>query len=216
MILSPYVAYGIETTDAEKFYKKQNELYKHTATEISQENLSTYIKSILELSDVDLKKYCVEEKPRSGGGKEAKISEIIEEEEEDAEERVEGGVLEESELDYINLGDKCRITFLPLTSFNDFGVKEKYEKLFDVAYFANNAAGMLNTKVAGVLKDEALVVVESAKFMIELSNEKILGFSERMRQIASESGLKEVKFESDSGEKKAKFEECNVLKFRKV
>ena len=23
MILSPYVAYGIETTDAEKFYKKQ-------------------------------------------------------------------------------------------------------------------------------------------------------------------------------------------------
>jgi len=206
MILGPYCAYGIETTDENKFYKKQNELYKHTATEISQENLNTYAKSIIELSDVDLKKYCVQDKSSLSG---SKITEIIEEEEES-----EG--VEESTPDYINLNDRFRIHFLPLASFNDFGVKEKYEKFFHIAYFANNAGGLMDAKVAKILKEEASVIVESAKFMIELTGEKILGFSERIRQIGIDSGLEEIEVKEKTDSEKPKFELSNVLKFKKV
>lgn len=200
--MGPYLAYGIES-DVEKFFKKSNEMYSHTATDVSRDNVTKYMQSVLELSGIDLKKYQAEEKKAeevTGKLGEVKICEVIEEEEEEEEANQNLDSKNKIEEESIVLED-YKVSFLPLTALQDIISKPKYERFFDVVYLANSAAGSLATGISKALKSEALVIVETAKFMIELDNEKILGFSEKMRELAKECKLTEVELPCDPAEK---------------
>lgn len=222
--MGPYLAYGIESS-VEKFFKKQNEMYRHTATDISRDNVTKYIQSVLELSGIDLKKYQANEKKEdemTGKLSEVKICEVIEEEEEeDTEPKTEADVnVEEGGI----ILEDYKVSFLPLTALQDITSKPKYEKFFDVVYLANSAAGCLTTGIHKSLSSEALVIVETAKFMIELDGEKILGFSEKMRELAKGIKLTEVEipcepvekcsFSGKPKEEKTKLEKQNNIFFQ--
>lgn len=199
--MGPYLAYGIESS-VEKFFKKQNEMYSHTATDISRDNVTKYMQSVLELSGIDLKKYQTDEKQAhevTGKLGEVKICEVIEEEEEEeTEPKTETEVKVEEGSFFL---EDYKVSFLPLTALQDITSKPRYENFFDVVYLANSAAGCLTTGINKSLSSEALVIVETAKFMIELESEKILGFSEKMRELAKEIKLTEVVIPSEPVEK---------------
>lgn len=217
-IVGPYISYGIETKNEKEFFKKQNKLYQHTGTEITKENLTEYMRAILEQSDIDLKKYQEkDEAEMTSKMAGAKIQEIIEEEDEDGEEStVVPPVVEVvvDEPDNFTLND-YKVTFLPLTGLQDLGTKAKYDNLFDVVYLANNGAGCLNKTFNNILRPESLVIVETAKFMIELSNDKTLGFSKKMREIAKDCQLEELQVVGDqeSSTEKVDLETLNYLYF---
>ncbi len=177
-------------------------MYRHTATEISRDNVSKYMQNILELSGIDLKKYQPEEKKKeevTGKLGEVKICEVIEEEE-DAEAKKVEPVEVKDEADSIVLDD-YKVSFLPLTALLDFNSKPKYDKMFDVVYLASNGAGCLGNGISRTFKAGSLVVVETAKFMIELDNDKILGFTEKVREFAKESKLTEIALSEEQSEK---------------
>jgi len=56
IIMGPYLAYGIES-DNKNLFKKQNDIFTHTATEVARDNLCSYMTAILEQNGFDLKEY---------------------------------------------------------------------------------------------------------------------------------------------------------------
>lgn len=178
------------------------------------------MRSLLEVGGIDLKKYQVEEKPKAATAS-ARITEIIEEEDENVEEVSTEKDEPDETNDYIKL-DNYTFTFLPLTSMKDFGQKAKFDKFFDVVYVSNSCAGNVDKTFTKILKENALVIMETAKFMIEIDNEKIAGFTQRLRQIAVATDLHEIEIEEPKADKAkqnnetkgVKLETRNVLKFR--
>ena len=201
IIVGPYLAYGIETNDEAKFFKKQNDFYKYTATDIARENVGTHIKSLLELGGVDLSKYQTKEEPLP------KLEEISEEGE------VKAPQVEADAEEYIKL-ENVSIKFLPLTVFQDFAQKEKYDKFFDVAYFSNSGMAHMTTKIGKILRPHATVLFETAKFMLELNNEQILAFTDKLRQIGKENDLTELADPSTQDSSNPKLENKNFLQFK--
>ena len=181
-LVGPFLAHGVDT-DRLEYYKKQNEHHKYTSLDVAKHNVSAMMQSLLEsvgMSDSTAA-------PTSDDDK--KIVEITDEDEKEEAAKKEK---EERTSDYVTLDD-CQVIFLPLTAFQDMASKSKYDNHFDMVYFSNS--GVAHMAHEGVLRRilrhdaDALVVVETAKHMIELKNEQIEGFSTRVRQMAAENQL---------------------------
>lgn len=187
IIVGPFISYGIKS-DNEEHFKKQNDHYRYTSVEISRSNVSSYMKSILESSGIDLKKY--QNEPIDAAASkisELKIEEVNEDEEEILKEE-ETKKESENEPNYIKLDD-VKISFLPLTAFQDLPQKAKFENFFDIVYFSNSGVSNLNKSLLKIFKPNALVFMETAKFMIEMSKEQINSFVDRLKAIAKENEL---------------------------
>ncbi|RNA42661.1 dynein assembly factor axonemal [Brachionus plicatilis] len=169
IIVGPYLAYGIQHENVD-FFKKVNDSYRYTATDIAKSNLESLIGKIVEIGGHE----SVESKLS-----EMKIVEVGEE-------------VEMSSDDYFKLED-VEIVFLPLSAVGDFSQKNKFDGFFDAVFVGNSAAANLADKsFSKILKAEALVVVETAKYMIEMKTEQINGFSQKLRQMCHENGFLEI------------------------
>lgn len=206
IIVGPYLTYGIESKNKELF-KKQNDMYRHTATDVAKENLTEYLNAILEQNG--FKKDSLSQQVEG-----LKLEEITEENEEEINNKEEKPTESQTE-EYIKI-DNFTVNFLPLTAFQDFSQKTKYDSFFDVAYFANSGSVLMNKSIKKILKPNALVIFETAKFMIEMTNDQIGTFSDRLKQIAAENSFKDLskydEFKEDA--KKVKLETLNNLFFR--
>ena len=84
---------------------------------------------------------------------------------------------------------------------------------------ANSAAGHLNDKkFHKIFKQNCLLVTETAKFMIEMKNEQVNGFSQRVREMCKENGLVEIEQKvtlDPNGKNEANIEALNHLLFKK-
>lgn len=60
----------------------------------------------------------------------------------------------------------------------------KYGKLFDVAYFSNSMVHHLTPAISDVFADQALVILETAKFITELSREQYIQFTNKIDSMA--------------------------------
>jgi hypothetical protein len=162
-----------------------------------------------------LKKYRVDEAENIS----AKITELKLEE---INKEVEGDDKQETDTpieDFFKL-ENCKITFLTLTALQDFTQKSKYENFFDIIYLANSAVTYMNdSKLKKLLKtnQKSLVLFETAKFMLELKNEQINGFSERVKEIAKENELIDVNdYSSSSKEPDTPSKDTNSDQRKKV
>lgn len=193
IIVGPYLSYGIEHENAD-FFKKSNDSHRYTATDVSKSNLEKLIGKILELGGHQ----SLENKLS-----EMKIVEISEDEEMTSDE-------------YFRLDD-VEIVFLPLNSVQDFVQKSKYDNFFDAVFVANSAGGNLADKnFYKILKAQSLIVAETAKFMIEMKNEQINGFSQRLKEMCKENGFTEISQNTvKSADSKDNLEILNHLIFKK-
>lgn len=157
--------------------------------DISKSNVNELMESVLKLGGIDnFKKFDpLKDSPARTG---AKLEEIREDAEmSDANETKSANGQDQ---DYLKI-DKLKIVFMPLTSIQDFASKPKYEQFFHAVYMSNTAAAHMSKQLAAkILKPNAMVVFETAKFMLEMSNEQIAGFSQRLEQIGAECGLTRI------------------------
>ena len=212
IIIGPFLTYGIKSENQD-FFKKQNDQYRFTSLDVARSNVSSLMNSILESSGLDLKKYKnekVENVTKNVSG--LKIEEIIEEEP-DEENKTEQADSPENKneisQDYFSLND-CQITFLPLTAMQDFVQKTKYDNFFDIVYFSNTTVTYFNKPIAKIYKPNALILLETAKYMIEMSKEQIHSFSTRVKELANDSGLKSIN-PKDAKSSKTSSSEINNL-----
>ena len=184
IIIGPFLSYGIQSEN-EDFFKKQNEYHRYTSMDVARSNLNKMMQSIIESSGLDLKKYQNNETIETKIS-ELKITEVIEEENEaDMNEETKTESIED---DFIKLDD-CKIIFLPLTAIQDFNQKPKYDNYFDIVYFSNSGVTNMNQTLKKILKSNSLILFETAKYMIEMKNEQIQTFSQRLKEIGKENNF---------------------------
>ena len=184
IIIGPFLSYGIQSEN-EEFFKKQNEYHRYTSMDVARSNLNKMMQSIIESSGLDLKKYQNNETIETKIS-ELKITEVIEEENEaDMNEETKTESIED---DFIKLDD-CKIIFLPLTAIQDFNQKPKYDNYFDIVYFSNSGVTNMNQTLKKILKSNSLILFETAKYMIEMKNEQIQTFSQRLKEIGKENNF---------------------------
>ncbi|WAR01530.1 DAAF3-like protein [Mya arenaria] len=200
ILVSPYVTLGIQCEETE-FFKKSNKQYMKTACNVAEYNVMSMLHEIANRTKYVQPKPA--EKEETGEKDGPKITEITEEEvseddktdsKTDAEklsEQVEREVAEE--LKKADLSD-----IRPLDQEYDLGRKAKYRGRFDLVYFSNSMVHLLTPDVAPAFADTATVVIESARYMLELKLEQVKMFVEKVIGLGKEAGCKVGKA-SDTG-----------------
>ncbi|ESP05132.1 hypothetical protein LOTGIDRAFT_227827 [Lottia gigantea] len=186
MVVGPFLTFGIESEE-KSFFKKNNDQYTKTCENVCEYNVMSLLYELINKDRYILPK--PETQPES-----AKLTEITEEEEE-AEEEVTSSVTngnQEADNQHKEMipVDNVKITFLPINSIDDVKKKSKYQKLFHMLYFSNSMVHHLKPDITSVLKDDASLILESAKFMIELKPEQIEEYGSKITEMAETAGFK--------------------------
>lgn len=192
IINSPYLAFGIESEE-ESLFTTSNGQYVKTATNVSEYNVTALMHEVMMGEKYVLPK--IDEKKAKHG--KATLHEVKEEEEDDEKEVQE---LKSSEERVVNDTKretqgymKCpgmTVTFLPLNCIPDLPKKSKYNKLFDVIYFSNSMVHLLTSEVKEIFADEAIVIVETTKFMLDLKPEQMQEYLKKITSMAQAAGCK--------------------------
>lgn len=64
----------------------------------------------------------------------------------------------------------------------------KYKRLFDIAYFSNSMVHHLQPAISETFSDDTMLVLETAKFVTEISNEQYVQFANKICDIAKSVG----------------------------
>ncbi|XP_030851161.1 dynein assembly factor 3, axonemal [Strongylocentrotus purpuratus] len=191
IVCSPYLSYGIESEE-ESFFKKSNGIYTKTSQEVSVYNILSLLHEF-----THREKYVMPDpKPAEEKKKEeSKLVEITEEEEEEEgeegakEEKVEEEKAEaEAESADLMPMENVEIHYLPIGSAPDLQKKSKYKKAFDVVYFSNSMVHHLTPEMSAVFSDQATVICETARYMLELNKDQCQEFVNKVAAMAKNAG----------------------------
>eukprot|EP00057_Strongylocentrotus_purpuratus_P002075 XP_003723796.2 PREDICTED: dynein assembly factor 3, axonemal [Strongylocentrotus purpuratus] len=128
--------------------------------------------------------------------KESKLVEITEDEEEEEEEE-EGGKEEKVEEEKVETEaesadlmplENVEIHYLPIGSAPDLQKKSKYKKAFDVVYFSNSMVHHLTPEMSAVFSDQATIICETARYMLELNKDQCQEFVNKVTAMAKNAG----------------------------
>ncbi|KAL4225502.1 Dynein assembly factor 3 [Mactra antiquata] len=195
IIVSPYIALGIECEE-KSFFKKSNKVFTKTASHVAEYNVMSMFHEISRKTKYKLLDGM--EKPPE----KPYVPDIIELDESDDQSDADSFRIEyvdipepkpifEQEYEPLPL-DGVKITFLPVGSLLDICKKSKYKKLFQVVYFSNSMVHLLQPDINPMFDDKATVIIESARYMIELKLEQVTMFVDKVQGIARTAGCTSV------------------------
>ncbi|XP_078000352.1 dynein axonemal assembly factor 3-like isoform X2 [Glandiceps talaboti] len=191
IVTSPYISYGIEC-DEESLLKTANGVHVKTARDISEYNI---LSLLYELTNHEI--YVLPKKEDAKDKKESvTLTEITEEEEEEESNKEvtdQGDATSgnESQHESIKMED-VTIYFLPINSVPDMYRKTKYNALFHVVYIANSMVHLLNSDLSKTFTDKASVILETAKFMLDLKKEQLPEFVTKITSMAKSVGCEPI------------------------
>ncbi|KAJ8026548.1 Dynein assembly factor 3, axonemal [Holothuria leucospilota] len=177
IICSPFLAFGIESQNQDLF-KKSNGMHTKTAADVSEFNILSCLHELIRHESYKPAEQVV----NSSNIKEAQLTEITEE---DEEENDKDGNEREDEL--LKL-ENVKIVFLSKDMASEIHKKKKYHSLFDVVYFSNSMVHNFTPEMSQVFKDRASVCCETAKFMLDLGKEQCQQFVTKVTEIARKAG----------------------------
>ncbi|KAL9978714.1 hypothetical protein ACROYT_G016264 [Oculina patagonica] len=191
IINSPYLAFGIESEE-ESLFRTSNGQHVKTATNVSEYNVTALMHEIMAGEKYVQPK--IDEKKEKK--EKATLQKVKEEDEEEEAEEIESTKRKEAVKDTTQQTQgymKCpgiRVSFLPLNCVPDLSKKSKYNKLFDVIYFSNSMVHLLTPEVKEIFADEALIITETTKFMLDLKPEQMQEYLKKITSMAQSAGCK--------------------------
>uniref|UniRef100_A0A3B3VFJ1 Dynein axonemal assembly factor 3 n=1 Tax=Poecilia latipinna TaxID=48699 RepID=A0A3B3VFJ1_9TELE len=81
------------------------------------------------------------------------------------------------------------VTFLPLDSLQKLPQKQKYSKYFNSVYFSASCVHQLDPMMGQIAAPDAVLVVELAKYILDLNKEQEAGFAETVANLALKAGF---------------------------
>ncbi|XP_031595171.2 dynein assembly factor 3, axonemal [Oreochromis aureus] len=163
IVSSPYLSFGIETDD-KSLLKTQNGQHIKTAQDISFANLQGLFQSL------SSRRGCpTTSQPYT-----------------DAEEDTSIRTVSIKDLMYPN---GISVTFLPLDSLHKLPEKQKYSQFFNTIYFSASFVHQLGPMMRQIAAPDAVLVVELAKYILDLNKEQEAGFAKKVEDIALEAGF---------------------------
>ncbi|XP_019739087.1 dynein assembly factor 3, axonemal [Hippocampus comes] len=163
IVSSPYLAFGIETQD-KSLLKTQNGQHMKTAQDISFANVQELVQSLSRRQE------CHETRPSST--------------------EEEHTTLEHS----VPVNDLMRlkgvsVNFLPLDSLQKLPEKEKYAHFYHIIHFSASCAHHLGPNIRQIATPDAVLIVELAKYILDLTKEQEAAFAERVSGLCLEAGF---------------------------
>ncbi|XP_041830598.1 dynein assembly factor 3, axonemal-like [Melanotaenia boesemani] len=166
IVSSPYISFGIETDD-KSLLKTQNGQHIKTAQDISFANLQALFQSL------SSRRSCL-------------VTSQSDTEAEDASTHPDQKPVRINDLMDVN---GVSVTFLPLDSLQKLWEKKKYSQYFNIIYFSTSCVHQLHPMMRQIAAPDALLVVELAKYILDLNKEQEAGFAKRVACMALEAGF---------------------------
>ncbi|XP_054625472.1 dynein axonemal assembly factor 3-like isoform X2 [Dunckerocampus dactyliophorus] len=166
IVSGPYIAFGTETED-ESLLKTQNGQHMKTAQDISFANVQELFRSLSRRQDcsaIHQSSSDKEQPPTNSDHKPVTINNLM----------------------HLN---RVSVNFLPLDSLQKLPEKVKYSHFFDVIYFSTSCAHHLGSNIRQIAAPDAVLVVELAKYILDLNKEQEAGFAERVASMCTEAGF---------------------------
>ncbi|XP_015766660.1 PREDICTED: dynein assembly factor 3, axonemal-like isoform X1 [Acropora digitifera] len=194
VVNSPYLAFGIESEE-KSLFKTSNGQHVKTSTLVSEYNVTALMHELMTGEMYALPQ--TDEKKEAKKGK-ATLEELAEEEEEEETEKEgkeiqQGANTKKHSVCQAQGYVKCpgvKVHFLPVNCVPDLSRKSKYSKLFDVIYFSNSMVHLLTPEVNEIFADEAIIVAETTKFMLDLRPEQMQEYVKKITSMAQRAGCK--------------------------
>ncbi|XP_056222504.1 dynein axonemal assembly factor 3-like [Seriola aureovittata] len=166
IVSSPYLSFGIETDD-KSLLKKQNGQHIKTAQDISFANVQALFQSL------SSRRGCPSTSEPDTEGEEP---------------------LSQTDQKSVTINDLMHlngisVTFLPLDSLYKLPEKQKYSQFFNTIYFSTSCVHQLGPTMRQIAAPDAVVVMELAKYILDLNKEQEAGFAKKVVSIALEAGF---------------------------
>ncbi|XP_028423263.1 dynein assembly factor 3, axonemal isoform X1 [Perca flavescens] len=164
IVSSPYLSFGIETDD-KSLLKTQNGQHIKTAQDISFANVQELFQSLSSRrgwpttfqSDAE-----PEEPSPEADGKSVSINDLM-------------------------CLNGISVTFLPMDSLNKLPEKQKYSHFFNIIYFSASCVHQFGPTTRQIAAPDAVIVVELAKYILDVNKEQEAGFAKKVVSIALEA-----------------------------
>ncbi|XP_030626133.1 dynein assembly factor 3, axonemal-like [Chanos chanos] len=180
IVSSPYLAFGIET-DNKDLLKKHNNQHVKTAQDISVANVQALFES---LSTRGRHPPPLQSASEGTDSVNASTNQLTESQSQP--ESLIGNITEQLDLMTLN---GVKISFLSVDSLPKLPHKSTYSQLFNTIYFSASMVHLLDSSLKQTAAPHAVLVVELAKYLLDLSKEHEAGFAEKVRDIAGAAGF---------------------------
>ncbi|XP_035002711.2 dynein axonemal assembly factor 3 [Hippoglossus stenolepis] len=166
IVSSPYLSFGIETDD-KSLLKRQNAQHTKTAQDISFANVQALFQSL------SSRRGCPSTSQSDTEGQEPST---------------------EIDQKSVTINDLMRpsglsVTFLPLDSLHKLPEKNKYSHFFNTIYLSTSCAHQLGPTMTQIAAPDAVVVMELAKYVLDLNKDQEAEFAKKVASIALEAGF---------------------------
>ncbi|XP_034563703.1 dynein assembly factor 3, axonemal-like [Notolabrus celidotus] len=161
IVSGPYLSFGIETDDKD-LLKTQNGQHTKTAQDISFANVNALFQSLSSRRGCPTSSHSdaeAEEPHTLNSRKSVTINDLM----------------------HLN---GISVTFLPMDSLQKLPQKKKYSHLFNTFYFSTSCVHQLVPTLRQIAAPDAVLVVELAKYILDLDKEQEAGFAETVASIA--------------------------------
>ncbi|XP_059180536.1 dynein axonemal assembly factor 3-like [Centropristis striata] len=164
IVSSPYLSFGIETDDT-SLLKTQNGQHIKTAQDISFANVQELFQSLSSRRGCPTTSQSEAEEPsQETDPKSVTINELM----------------------HLN---GISVTFLPMDSLHKLPEKQKYAHFFNTIYFSASCVHQLGPTMRQIAAPDAVLVVELAKYILDLNKDQEAGFAKKVASIALEAGF---------------------------
>ncbi|XP_060950947.1 dynein axonemal assembly factor 3-like [Limanda limanda] len=166
IVSSPYLSFGIESDD-ESLLKRQNAKHIKTAQDISIANVQALFQSL------SSRRGCPSPSQADTEGQEPST---------------------QIDQKSVPINDLMRlsglsVTFLPLDSLHKLPEKKKYSHFFKTIYLSISCAHQLGPTMTQIAAPDAVVVMELAKYVLDLTKDQEAEFAKKVASIAVEAGF---------------------------
>ncbi|XP_059048761.1 dynein axonemal assembly factor 3 [Achroia grisella] len=177
MVTSPYISYGLDCEDKDMLKSSHGVNYKR-ATDISERNVMRMLYELEYKQKFDATAMNIDMQQNLGmvvmSELDAKISES----------RPEAPLLLREDRDtYIDI-DYGKIHFLSLSALDHYPHKPQFQGLFHGVFVGNNILPRIKPSIWSMARDDAIVIMESRKYMVDLKRDDVKAFGDQIQQAA--------------------------------
>lgn len=178
MVTSPFVSYGLDCID-KNMLKSSHGVNNKRATDVSERNLMRLLYELENKREFDVAAMKLEKGQDLGM---VVLSEF------DA--KLSGShpeaplLLREDRDTYIDV-DYGKVHFLSLSALEHYPHKPQFQGLFHGVFVGTNMLGRVKPSVWSMARDDAMVLLESRKYLVELKRDDVAAYQEQITQAAA-------------------------------
>ncbi|XP_049867195.1 dynein axonemal assembly factor 3 homolog [Pectinophora gossypiella] len=178
MVTSPYIGYGLDCEDKDMLKNSNGVNYKRS-TDLTERNVMRMLYELEHREKFDVEAMSLDTQQNLGmvvlSNIDAKISESGPEV---------PLLLREDRETYIPM-DYGKIHFLSLSALEHYPHKPHFQGLFHGVFVGQNMLGRVKPSVWSMARDDAIVIMETRKYVVELKREDVKAFGDQIKQAAT-------------------------------